>query len=84
MLCMSTDKLTDWIVNLEEHTATHKKGWVFKFAVVGDEAYGYCEYVCIDGPQNVLMGHFPGEQQRAYEALEAYFHALSKKTGQEP
>lgn len=67
-----------WVVNLEDATATHPDGWVFRFAAVEGEA-GVFDGVCIGQPPRLSASEVAGAARVAQEAGSAFIKARSER-----
>lgn len=69
-----------WSIDLEAATATHRDGWVFKFAPADDEP-GAFEGKCIAQPTPLTEEHTAHAARIAREAGDAYIAAKNAKRG---
>lgn len=67
-----------WSINLETATATHRDGWVFKFASVDDEP-GAFDGKCIEQPSPMTPEHLSKAARVAREAGDIYIEARNAR-----
>lgn len=68
---MSVDNLADWVVDLDECTASHRDGWVFKIYNVNNGAPDLLDMECIGWPDEGSTSDL-GMDHLAKDAAQAY------------
>lgn len=67
-----------WSIDLETATATHRDGWVFKFAPAAEQA-GAFDGKCIAQPSPLTPEHLAKAHRIASEAGDIYIEARNAR-----
>ena len=63
-----------WTVDLEESTASHRDGWIFKFSPASDQP-GVFDGTCINHPKPLTIDNMQKATRLAREAGDIYLEA---------